>query len=452
MNLNEITEAMSACQKDMAELSAKAKTADAEKAADYLAAFRAKSTQFDDLRADYDRERKVADTLAEVEGARKAAAKSAERNINPEPPQVADDDVPAVRDVTPRAKALAWHGEAFNRFVSCKSLSDQDQNLLNFRGGDGVSTATLPPQYEQLIFSRAKTMLSTDNNTPVDSALARTIDPNFVPDYLRYGVFVPSIYDLTRPLPVGNGRVLMPMANQAAAGDQAGITIQQNRAEGAQITDSDFTSTVYEVSTRCASALTYVSEEALRRSAINIESILFDFYQEAMRQEFNRYILFEAVTGLLNNANIVAINRQGANAVDHTDLVNLIYAVRMGQRMRGMFTLADNVESHLFGQVDNEGRPLFSETTAVGMRPTLVGKPVVAHEYQNAVPATLASLGTLGDVIFGTWQDYGFGVEQGVTIERSRDFRFDRNVMAYRCVAYIGGAPIHPTSFSVLNP
>ncbi len=60
-------------------------------------------------------------------------------------------------------------------------------------------------------------------------------------------------------------------------------------------------------------------------------------------------------------------------------------------------------------------------------------------------------LGARGDVICGAFRNYAVAVDQDITIDRSDEYMFDRDMASYRIIGYMGGLPLGYTCFSVLS-
>jgi HK97 family phage major capsid protein len=193
---------------------------------------------------------------------------------------------------------------------------------------------------------------------------------------------------------------------------------------------------------------TELSHTLIRRSALDVESILRTLYSEAAEDTIDNVIIAGSgvgqPTGIINTAGIRLVNRHVAGAVDYTDLVHLKHAVRPFHRRRATFAEGDDVDEALELSVDTHGRPLYNASMANGPYDRLVG-------YPYNVTVRTPALGTAGDIIYGNPAMYILAVEQEVLIDSSDHFKFQENKRAYRLFFSIGGIAVLPRAFAILG-
>ena len=150
--------------------------------------------------------------------------------------------------------------------------------------------------------------------------------------------------------------------------------------------------------------------------------------------------------GILIAAGVLEIPRDTANEVNWVDLVGLEEAAPWYWTAGARFMISQGVREFLKSDLAVEdGRPLFTGSTAEGIWSRLVGR-----EYNLDF---CSALGTRGDVIFGDPRWYMWAVEQDIVF-RSTDQGFalsQQNATMFIVHAHIGGQLLEPAVFSVLD-
>lgn len=459
--LAEIVKALRECEAAMAALGEKAKSeTDTAKQAECRKAFEEKSKEFtalsamfDEAKADQARAEIVKEAETFAQNVAKEAAKAASLNVNP-PVDKAKEST--IYDNTSRAKEAMVDHKAFFDFCAGEQL---DANMLGHFGSkraDGNLYVKIPNHLREIIVGKSNDFHQSIDLTggSTDTGAGFTIAPNFIAQYLQYGIDVPTIYDFCRSVPTVRGSAIFPMLDQSL-GDEGGVTVTWPGGENEAVNDTQMRSTTYSLATNECVTIARMSNDLISRTSIDFEGQLIANIRRAMIKEWAKTILWGNGTtqpqGLLLAPGVHPVDRQSTGVVEYKDLVKLKFATRIAQRMNARFLVADSAMENLEEKTDNEGKPLYNENPSVGMRAGLIGYPVTPHEFKNATPATLASLGKKGDVVFGNWMDYGFGVEQDIMIARSTERYIELRETVYVVSARVAGKVIHPSSFAYLN-
>lgn len=300
-----------------------------------------------------------------------------------------------------------------------------------------------------------KVILSTDaTGYGTDSGAADLLAPDFRPQLLEYAVEEPSIYAKCSHFRSINGTVEWPMLDQANGGAQGGVAVTWKATEGADKGETDPVFTDFTLNTYEASAWTEMSVTALRRSSVELQSLITRLFRAALQAEWSRMVVYGSGTnrpqGVLNAVGKTTVQRAVATQVGWTDLTNLEYAVPMAQRRSGEYLIHDTVEKYLKQDVDSETRPLYTADVHSTIRNMLAGHPYTAHAY-GAELGTPLILGVEGDTVFGDWKNYAFGMEEEITIARSEHVSFKAGRVVFRVMCYVGGKAIFPQHFAVLT-
>ena len=79
-----------------------------------------------------------------------------------------------------------------------------------------------------------------------------------------------------------------------------------------------------------------------------------------------------------------------------------------------------------------------------GALATIAGSP-----YMKVVPCS--NLGLRGDVIFGDFACYGIALSADVSIDMSEHYAFDKGLVTYRVMLWVGGKPLGESCFALLG-
>ena len=267
-----------------------------------------------------------------------------------------------------------------------------------------------------------------------------TVPEDFRPTMIQLPVEEAHVLPRATVLPSDTGEITIPRARQTDSDEYGGMAGEWISEAGAKPqSDTRFE----QVTIQCHEYAMYtqVSIRLLERSAIAMENWITtrgrQKCMDAMDTAFIRGSGTGQPTGFLNTAGIRSVARQTAGAVDHTDLVNLKYALKPYHRAGGTFMVDDEVMQSLEISQDTLGRPLFAPSVANGPYNRLVGYPYVANTRQP-------NLGSEGDTCFIDLREYYVGMEQDVVVKRSDDYDIVHNVATIVIFMVIGGELVEP--------
>jgi len=282
---------------------------------------------------------------------------------------------------------------------------------------------------------KASTMVSSSN------ALGGfTVPQDFRNTLLNLPVEENHILPRATVFPSPTGTVTIPKAKQTDSDEYGGMAGQWI-SEGGLKTKSDTQFEQVEISSHEYAMYTQISIRLLQRSAIAMENwIVTRGRQKIMDAMDNAFINGTGSgqpTGILQTAGIRTVARQAANAVGHTDAVRLKRALKPYHRAGGVFVMNDDVGGYLEETKDNEGRPLFSASTANGPYDRLVGFPFLENTRNP-------SLGTSGDIFFCDLREYYVPMEQEIVAKRSDDYDIVHNLATIVIFVVVGGELVQP--------
>jgi len=485
MNEKELLAKLEQIKQAMEASLAKMKTeTDPVKSKAYEDEIAAKSVEFETVRKTLETVRlatKSAYVLSQLRA--EATADTTGANLNPaNPPSERADGQGGFNHMDTsqsQAKDLFDKRRFFYKYLDCKSiLSDNERIAISAVKANqrfsalGEGAVLLPRDISQAIITanyRGKSILSTDaTGYSTDSGVANLRPETlFIPEVIRTPVVIPSLFDKTRRVPAGDGKVTYPILS-ASAGPFGGVGFTWQAVEGTTKDETKPYFGSWEQTTHELSGYTSISIMALRRSHIELEPFIIELFGNAVRYELSKRVWSGNGTtqpkGITVDTSTIKVARQLANEVGYVDLVALKYAVSQGYRIGAGFWLCDGVEQNLQEKVDKQDRPLFANDVASPQRDRLIGFPYDVQNYVLADPveATAAGgavsdvmndLGDTGDIAFFNPQLYGCGVEMDIAIARSEHVQFLQGKVVIRLMLFVGGSLMLPAGVALLtNP
>jgi HK97 family phage major capsid protein len=203
-----------------------------------------------------------------------------------------------------------------------------------------------------------------------------------------------------------------------------------------------------------------VSVKELRVNRVGLEAEMATMFRGAFNSEISQAIIagsgtnnrpqgINTNTSISDGVNVVA--RTTASQVAYEDLVELQYSIEDGTMSDGIWVVstgANGSMKYIAALTDSEDRPLL--TNMIDWTGSTMVNSLLGHEYIYT-PDNTATLGNRGDVIFGAFSNYGVAVDTEINIERSDQFAFDKGLVTYRVIGYVGGKPLGENAFSLLG-
>lgn len=361
----------------------------------------------------------------------------------------------ATLEAKDKAKEENEKSGIFLDFVRGKALSGEARKALEpksaiLSAGEGAGSVVIP---ERMIMGmmgkswcramgKAIPFLSTGATQG-----APLIPEDFRPTLLMLPTEVPTVMDKVTIVPAPTGEVTWPALVQTQANTFGGVSFQW-LGEGAEKPETEPVFEQLAIPTHELAGYTEVSERALSRSAIQLETFLTTLFRDAMRFVLDTVILTGTgtgqPTGIVNTAGILLQPRAVANQVSDVDLVKLKHQILPVHRAGAEWAIHDEVEEALELETDTQDRPLFRASTADGAFDRLVGFPFT-------VGTNLPTLGQQGDVIFGNFKHYIMAMEEEITLARSSEFKFRNNLIAFKIFSVVGGRLVEPLGMTILD-
>jgi len=148
-------------------------------------------------------------------------------------------------------------------------------------------------------------------------------------------------------------------------------------------------------------------------------------------------------TGFMSSATIgvTGTTTGKGGAAQYADLVNLEYSVIAPYRQsRSCYWIAaDKTIGQIRQLVDSQGRPIWEPSMVLGSPDLLLGKPIVADPFMAAVATGAQS------IAFGDFSQYFVRMVGGVRFERSDDYLFNQDLVAFRALLRGDGVLVDQT-------
>ena len=134
-------------------------------------------------------------------------------------------------------------------------------------------------------------------------------------------------------------------------------------------------------------------------------------------------------------------------APNYANLVDMEYSIIAPYRQsRSCYWIAaDKTVGGIRKLTDNQGRPVWEPSTVLGAPDLLLGKPIVADPFMPQVGSAALSLA------FGDFAQFFVRLVGGVRFERSDDFQFGSDLVAFRCLLRGDGTLIDTTAVKLFK-
>lgn len=199
---------------------------------------------------------------------------------------------------------------------------------------------------------------------------------------------------------------------------------------------------------------TELTNTLLDDSVINLMNYLTRIFRSAWYwytdKEFIQGTGGKKPLGVINDPQILTVNRQTAGTIEVQDCLNLEARLPAMFDPSSVWFITKTGRAALRGQtVSSSSKELvLQEMYGDFSKPydmTILGRPAFLAD--GKIPA----LGTAGDLILGAWQWYYVGFRQDFSMDSSRHYRFRHNRTSLRCSGRIDGQAAVPQAFTILG-
>jgi len=190
-----------------------------------------------------------------------------------------------------------------------------------------------------------------------------------------------------------------------------------------------------------------VSRELVDDTGVDLEGYLAMMAGRALGNKFGADLVTgtgtSQPTGFMTSATVgvTGTTTGQSGAAQYVDLVDLMYSVISPYRQSRScyWIMRDATVGGLRKLRDTTGQPIWQPSTQLGSPDLLLGKPIVADPFMPAVATGAQS------IAFGDFSQMFVRMVGGIRFERSDDFLFDSDMVAYRAVLRGDGALVDLT-------
>jgi HK97 family phage major capsid protein len=190
-----------------------------------------------------------------------------------------------------------------------------------------------------------------------------------------------------------------------------------------------------------------VSSELVKDTGVDLEGYLAMQAGRALGNKFGADLVTgtgtSQPTGFMTSATIgvTGTTTGQSGAPQYVDLVDLMYSVIAPYRMSRScyWIMRDATVGGLRKLRDTTGQPIWQPSMQLGAPDLLLGKPIVSDPFMPAVATGAQSVG------FGDFSQFFVRMAGGIRFERSDDFLFDSDMIAYRAILRGDGALVDLT-------
>lgn len=304
--------------------------------------------------------------------------------------------------------------------------------------------AEVREQHKSLFGEKATDFLSTTDA----GALVPT---EFLATVVEFATSQSQVLGKLWRVPMNNLLLKIPKLVQAA-GSYFGGVLLYHPGEGLEktLTKPEFDTLTF--TAKKLIGLIAFSDELIGDSAINIVNYSTALFVRAFQYKTEGEVisgtgLNNQMTGIITDSGINEVKRTNTGVVKYIDLLDLESALDENFTNLTFLSRRKTVNS-LRKQVDDNKQPVYHDgfTTFLGaaMQPQLLGYPVIKTR-------NLPDLGSRGDLVLGDLSYYIWAIRQEMTIDTSREWRFNLDQTAIRFVVRQDGAPGVSEAFSVLD-
>ena len=389
---------------------------------------------------------KLAEVMAQIEALTSAASAAGEAKAAMAKVSLpaSAPRVPVVEDKTTLAKAEMI---AFHKAWTGQPMGDTESRLV-LRPGKGLAA---PTALKCAMFGRriSEQMGWAKKLNPVEDS---SLIPNRYDPQLSYIEGEASgILDYCRVVPAPEGNLQVTRLDRTNSPAEWGV-VASWLVTGSTKPETEPVFERESISCGELAAYTAVADRLFTRSSWDLMRELSRMFTGELRHLIDIAIMqgtgVNQPTGIIGYAGVDLQTRETANQVEYLDLVNLKYGINPRALAGSVWILQHDVMAYLEGTLATvDGRPLFAATVASGPVDRLLGFPYVVTVDCNA------ALGAEGDVVFGNFSHYTIAMEDDVVFatDDGKGAGFTSNTTYVKAYASVGGLPLEPDAFSVLD-
>lgn len=365
--------------------------------------------------------------------------------------------IPGQRGSTMGGVELAHHLKSCGGpFLSLSPTMDQFATILRCRGDmqAAESLGVNIKEYNERVKEETRKVFGEKALTTTDAGALVPVE--YMATVMEFATQQSQILGRLFRVPMSSMSLKIPKLAQAAGSYFGGITLYHPN-EGGQKTATKPTFEQLTFTAKKLIGLCPITDELIMDSNIAIINYVTALFTRAFQYVTEGEVIAgtgtsNQMTGILTDASVIlnAVSRATAGTVKYEDLVNLESA--LDEHFQDLTFLSRRATVNAVRK--QKAVPATSDALvltdglvtglAAAMPPQIMGYPLIKT---RNVPA----MGMQGDVILGDLGFYVWAVRQDMTIDTSRDYRFDYDETTLRFVVRQDGAPGVSEAFRILD-
>lgn len=199
---------------------------------------------------------------------------------------------------------------------------------------------------------------------------------------------------------------------------------------------------------------TEITNTLLDSSVINLVNFLTRVFRSAWYWKTDREFIVgtggKKPLGIVNDPSVITVDRQATGDVQVDDVLNMEAALPAVFDTNSVWFISKKARAKLRGQkVAADSKELVLQESysnlADGYVAMMLGRPCFLAD------GKIPNLGSTGDIILGSWNQYYIGFNQDFAMDSSRHYKFRSNRTALRCSGRVDGQAAIPQAFVALS-
>lgn len=293
----------------------------------------------------------------------------------------------------------------------------------------------------------------------VDDAGGYLVPEEFRAMMIMYDAEPSLVWSRATVWPMAGEKLAFPKLNQNPDSTDvnfdhfAGVSFEWTEEGGEkQETEPDFA--LIEMIVHELAGYTEITNTLLDDSVINLINYLTRMFRAAWYWQTDKSFIQgtggKQPLGIINDPQALSVFRQTVDTLEVQDCLNLEAKLPSVFDNNSVWFITKQGRAALRGQtVSATSKELVLQESfkglADGYNMTILGRPAVLAD--GKVP----TLGTTGDLMLGSWNNYYVGFRQDFSMDSSRHYKFRNNRTALRCSGRVDGQAAQGKAFVILD-
>lgn len=293
-------------------------------------------------------------------------------------------------------------------------------------------------------------------STATDTAGGFLVPEDFRAVMIMYDVENTLVWERATVWPMSGSKLELPKLMQnpdvedTNFGHFAGVVFEWTE-EGATKPETEPEFGLLELIVHELAGYTEITNTLLEDSVLNLVNYLTRIFRAAWYWMTDKTFIDghggKQPLGVINDPNVLLVNRESAGTVTPTDIINMEGRLPAVMDQGAVFFITKKIRAAIRGTKVN-GQLVLQEYFNQFSEPykmTMLGVPCFLSD--GKTPA----MGTAGDVILGNWKWYYVGQRNDFSMDSSTHYQFRKNRTALRCSGRVDGQASIGQGFVILG-